>query len=242
MNLVSSKPRVSKLEFFVALALVALAQSGKGALSIGNIRLSLILVDVSIEQVAALSSQNTLPEPTLDLDKLQTSTSTFVPSPFRQPSLRPGYSDDPWSAQRYSTLPPNPTVPGYTAGLPPPLTSTISNVAGTGLPDFWWKRQENVRVTILGQQGFILNRYVVYEIATEVSPNTAWIMTGCLYNVKRGDAVVRRYSEFTFLWDCLLRRYPFRLFPALPPKRIAADEQFLEQRRWCDLSEVTSLR
>jgi hypothetical protein len=30
VNLVSSRPRVSKLEFFIALALVALAQSGKG--------------------------------------------------------------------------------------------------------------------------------------------------------------------------------------------------------------------
>lgn len=30
VNLVSTKSRVSKLEFFVALALVALAQSGKG--------------------------------------------------------------------------------------------------------------------------------------------------------------------------------------------------------------------
>ena len=30
VNLVSTRPRVSKLEFFVALALVALAQSGKG--------------------------------------------------------------------------------------------------------------------------------------------------------------------------------------------------------------------
>lgn len=30
VNLVSTRPRVSKLEFFVALALVALAQTGKG--------------------------------------------------------------------------------------------------------------------------------------------------------------------------------------------------------------------
>lgn len=37
MNLVSSRPKVSKLEFFVALALVALAQSGKGALFIISI-------------------------------------------------------------------------------------------------------------------------------------------------------------------------------------------------------------
>lgn len=30
----------------------------------------------------------------------------------------------------------------------------------------------------------------------------------------------RRYSEFVFLWDCLVKRYPFRLLPALPPKRV----------------------
>ncbi|RXW21654.1 hypothetical protein EST38_g4198 [Candolleomyces aberdarensis] len=208
VNLVSSKPRVSKLEFFVALALVALAQSGK---------------DVSIEQVAALSSQNTLPEPTLDLDRLQPSTSTFAPTPYRQNTAQtirpaPAYSDDPWSTNKYTALPANPAFGSGTGFNPappaPPPISSVSSVAGTGLPDFWWKRQENVRVTLLGQQGFILNRYVVYEIATE-----------------RGDTVVRRYSEFSFLWDCLQRRYPFRLFPALPPKRIGADEQFLEQRR-----------
>lgn len=43
VNLVSTKPRVSKLEFFVALALVALAQTGKGEfgwISTGNMTLS----------------------------------------------------------------------------------------------------------------------------------------------------------------------------------------------------------
>jgi hypothetical protein len=37
---------------------------------------------------------------------------------------------------------------------------------------------------------------------------------------QRGSTVQRRYSEFAFLWDCLVRRYPFRLLPQLPPKRI----------------------
>jgi len=36
-------------------------------------------------------------------------------------------------------------------------------------------------------------------------------------------SVTRRYSEFVSLWDVLLRRYPFRLFPALPPKRIGGE-------------------
>ncbi|KAF7309773.1 Sorting nexin [Mycena indigotica] len=187
VNLVSSKPRVSKLEFFVALALVALAQEGK---------------DVSIEQVAALSSQNTLPEPTLDLNRLPPSTSTFSPINYRQNTATSFTPDDPWNTNSRVT-------PGFDA--PPPLPSSLS---GTGLPSYWWKKQETVNVTLLGPQGFILNRYMVYEITSS-----------------RGAPVSRRYSEFVFVWECLLRRYPFRLFPSLPPKRIGGDEVFLEQRR-----------
>jgi sorting nexin-8 len=195
VNLVSSRARVSKLEFYVALALVALAQAGK---------------DVSIEQVAALASQNTLPEPSLDLSSLQPSTSDFTtPTPaYRPPAPRspaPNYTtDDPWNTARFTAEPGNDSL---TNGAP-------SSLSGTGLPKDWWKKQETVNVNILGQQGFILNRYTVYEIISE-----------------RGAPVPRRYSEFVFLWDCLVRRYPFRLLPALPPKRIQPDEQFLEQRR-----------
>ncbi|KAF8966289.1 tryptophan synthase beta subunit-like PLP-dependent enzyme [Flammula alnicola] len=79
----------------------------------------------------------------------------------------------------------------------------------------WWKKQENIKVSNLGQQGFILNRYTVYEVASDRKPHS----------------VSRRYSEFVFLWDVLVRRYPFRLSPSLPPKRVGADEQFLEQGR-----------
>ncbi|KAF8074872.1 hypothetical protein FPV67DRAFT_602791 [Lyophyllum atratum] len=205
VNLVSSRPRVSKLEFFVALALVALAQAGK---------------DISIEQVAALSSQNTLPEPNLDLSRLQPSTSSFVPPAptYRQDSTQtirapaPAYSsDDPWNTNpRYGL----PQGSGFDNSRGAVINGTPSSLAGTGLPRDWWKKQEVIRVNILGPQGFILNRYMVYEIATD-----------------RGPPVSRRYSEFVFLWDCLLRRYPFRLFPALPPKRVGGDEHFLEQRR-----------
>ncbi|KAJ7091376.1 hypothetical protein B0H15DRAFT_883656 [Mycena belliarum] len=198
VNLVSSRPRVSKLEFFVALALVALAQAGK---------------DVSIEQVAALSSQNTLPEPALDLSRLPPSASTFSPANYRQngAGIRapvPAYAaDDPWNTNSRVVVAPS-------NGFDPAPSMAPSSLAGTGLPSNWWKRQETANVTILGQQGFILNRYMVYEISSS-----------------RAATVPRRYSEFVFVWDCLMRRYPFRLFPALPPKRIGGDEHFLEQRR-----------
>ena len=40
-------------------------------------------------------------------------------------------------------------------------------------------------------------------------------------SVRRGASVVRRYSDFVWLLDCLLKRYPFRQLPLLPPKRVA---------------------
>lgn len=49
-------------------------------------------------------------------------------------------------------------------GVAPP-----SSVSGTGLPSGWWKRQEKVTVQFAGQQGFVLNRYMVYGVSTEVS-------------------------------------------------------------------------
>jgi sorting nexin-8 len=52
---------------------------------------------------------------------------------------------------------------GGGGGVAPP-----SSVSGTGLPSGWWKRQEKVTVQFAGQQGFVLNRYMVYGVSTEV--------------------------------------------------------------------------
>lgn len=44
------------------------------------------------------------------------------------------------------------------------------------------------------------------------------------YEVKSGrraSTVIRRYSDFVWLIDCLHKRYPFRQIPLLPPKRVA---------------------
>lgn len=55
---------------------------------------------------------------------------------------------------------------------------------------------------------------------------------------RRGSKVIRRYSDFVWLLDCLHKRYPFRVLPLLPPKRIAVngnhmsnDGGFIEKRR-----------
>ena len=79
-----------------------------------------------------------------------------------------------------------------------------SSILSTGLPSSWWKNQESITVTIHGQAGYIFNRYTLYQ----------------LQSFTRGTPVQRRYSEFVFLWDCLVKRYPFRILVGLPPKRI----------------------
>jgi hypothetical protein len=168
---------------------------------------SIISTDVSVEQVALLAQQNTLPEPTLDLSLL-----SYSPPP--PPSLSAAYTnnqqpstahnsssgsaaaaatataavmqrsasistsatvvapppDDPWmTGPRYAGAGVGATpfgvggINGGGGGVAPP-----SSVSGTGLPSGWWKRQEKVTVQFSGQQGFVLNRYMVYGISTEV--------------------------------------------------------------------------
>ncbi|PWN51108.1 hypothetical protein IE53DRAFT_386551 [Violaceomyces palustris] len=56
----------------------------------------------------------------------------------------------------------------------------------------------------------------------------------------RASSVVRRYSDWVWLAECLVKRYPFRCLPVLPPKRLSipvagkhlsADDHFVERRR-----------
>ena len=39
-------------------------------------------------------------------------------------------------------------------------------------------------------------------------------------STRRASTVVRRYSDFVWLLECLQKRYPFRRLPLLPPKRV----------------------
>ena len=89
------------MEFFIALALAACAQTGRGTPRIiSRFVLSIeVIADVSIENVASLARTNELPTPILDMSAISTSTirSTFPPPPIMRPT--PGYSHeaDPWT-------------------------------------------------------------------------------------------------------------------------------------------------
>lgn len=74
--------------------------------------------------------------------------------------------------------------------------------------------EEAVTVTCLQEkQGTLLFQYRNYEVAT----------------ARRNSKVVRRYSDFVWLLDCLHKRYPFRQLPLLPPKRVASKYNFRAQ-------------
>ncbi|KAL4742433.1 hypothetical protein BDV11DRAFT_202733 [Aspergillus similis] len=84
--------------------------------------------------------------------------------------------------------------------------------------------KEVVTVTLLPEkEGLFMFQHRNYEVKS----------------ARRGSTVVRRYSDFVWLLDCLHKRYPFRQLPLLPPKRIAVNgthlsadsNSFLEKRR-----------
>lgn len=66
--------------------------------------------------------------------------------------------------------------------------------------------EENIIVTLMPEkEGMFLFQHHNYEVSS----------------VRRGSKVIRRYSDFVWLLDCLHKRYPFRALPLLPPKRVA---------------------
>lgn len=65
--------------------------------------------------------------------------------------------------------------------------------------------QETVIVTLLPEkEGVFLFQHHNYEVKS----------------MRRGNIVVRRYSDFVWLLNCLHKRYPFRQLPLLPPKTL----------------------
>ena len=83
---------------------------------------------------------------------------------------------------------------------------------------------ETITVTMLPEkEGMFLFQHHNYEVKS----------------FRRGSSVIRRYSDFVWLLDCLQKRYPFRRLPLLPPKRVQVNgthlagdaASFLEKRR-----------
>ncbi|KAJ5983075.1 hypothetical protein N7481_005174 [Penicillium waksmanii] len=84
--------------------------------------------------------------------------------------------------------------------------------------------EETVTITLLPEkEGMFMFQHRNYEVKS----------------ARRGSTVVRRYSDFVWLLDCLQKRFPFRQLPLLPPKRVSVNgthfsadsSSFLDKRR-----------
>jgi len=74
-------------------------------------------------------------------------------------------------------------------------------VPGTGI-------EEVITITAIAEkEGMFMFQHRNYEVAS----------------ARRNSKVIRRYSDFVWLLDCLHKRYPFRQLPLLPPKRVASE-------------------
>jgi len=129
-----------------------------------------------------------------------------------EPSARPNTSESGWggysgaSADGFNTAPMG--EDGGSGGFGAPeggasdelARAMRSNKAIGGV-------EELITVNVLEEkEGVFMFQHRNYEVAS----------------VRRGNKVIRRYSDFVWLLDCLHKRYPFRQLPLLPPKRVAS--------------------
>ncbi|KAI2778734.1 hypothetical protein F4815DRAFT_476448 [Daldinia loculata] len=121
----------------------------------------------------------------------------------------------------------NPTspfgVPGDREGRDPGPNATIGHSRTISGGRSGIAVDENITVSLMPEkEGIFLFQHHNYEVTSS----------------RRGSKVIRRYSDFVWLLDCLHKRYPFRALPLLPPKRVAVngnhlsnDGAFIEKRR-----------
>ncbi|KAI8337324.1 hypothetical protein BD560DRAFT_440274 [Blakeslea trispora] len=79
----------------------------------------------------------------------------------------------------------------------------------------WLSDSDHVSVALaLEKEGFLF-KHVNYELESR----------------KLKTKVLRRFSDFWWLWEVLLRRYPYRIIPCLPPKKLGGRTSVFEERR-----------
>ncbi|KAG2208684.1 hypothetical protein INT47_007783 [Mucor saturninus] len=202
---------VTRNEFNTALALLGCAQK--------NMDLSLVKV---------YQHRNDLPVPLLS--NLETvSIKRVNPLMTSSKPKSTGYDDDPW---RVSSTPPRNDFPVYQdvpikrSIAPKPMivqpvadrhidkVSTQALVKASTESYQWFLDLDQITVAVAEKEGFLFT-HVNY-----------WV-----HSTQRQTSVRRRYSDFYWFWETLLKRYPFRVVPNLPPKKISGkDKAFLEKR------------
>jgi sorting nexin-8 len=115
---------------------------------------------------------------------------------------------------------------GYNGGAQPFAPPSLGDGGFGALPsrEGGPNAQPDLGTSMVGRQGGSANEEVI-TITALSEKEGMFMFQHRNYEVassRRTTKVVRRYSDFVWLLDCLHKRYPFRQLPLLPPKRVGS--------------------
>ncbi|KAK7112126.1 sorting nexin-8-like isoform X2 [Littorina saxatilis] len=88
------------------------------------------------------------------------------------------------------------------------------NVLGYSFSDLC--ELDNIKVELVPEKKGLILKHVEYEITSQRFKST----------------VLRRYNDFAALQEMVMMRFPYRILPRLPPKKmLGANREFIEQRK-----------
>ncbi|CAO3674287.1 unnamed protein product [Umbelopsis ramanniana] len=96
------------------------------------------------------------------------------------------------------------------------LTPERPRVRGSTDNYQWFLDRDLIKVNVAPEKEGFLFKHTNYVVESQ----------------QRSSVVLRRYSDFFWLLETLIKRYPFRILPNLPPKKLGGmDAVFLDKRR-----------
>ncbi|RCH96953.1 Sorting nexin mvp1 [Rhizopus stolonifer] len=193
---------VTQSEFNTAIALLACAQSK---------------MDVSLESLHR--NRDFLPEPSIyqEHKEIKSPLKPVDENPITsEPTMKSNYQPQ-LSPMKHTTAYPGMKSPKESSQDKQNEETTNNNRRPSSLDTrHWFKNIEEITVTVAPEREGFIFKHVNYIVTNE----------------KRSSIVLRRYSDFWWLLEVLLRRYPFRALPNLPPKKLGGrDTAFIEKRR-----------
>ncbi|KAI8992008.1 hypothetical protein BDF20DRAFT_812860 [Mycotypha africana] len=138
-----------------------------------------------------------------------------------KPKRHQTFDDDPWRIPSNSpTMNGDGLVAAYTSissGITNKNEKTLAvmDASNASTESYqWFLDLDQITVSVAEKEGFLFT-HINY-----------WVQS-----MQRQTSVRRRYSDFYWFWETLLKRYPFRVIPNLPPKKMSnKDKIFLERR------------
>ena len=150
-------------------------------------------------------------------------------------------SNDPWNtSSRHQAI----QAASIPSGFAPPYEAGPNHVEGR-------EREERAEENGFGEgpqsgAGWAMGEQRKVEVSGRDELGGRLLLTHKVYFVKTegtGVVVERRFRDFVYLQDVLVKRYPFRLLPSLPPKRLTvAGKYLISSDAFLERESIASIR